>query len=284
MNRIRILTLGVMLAGFSLFMSCDKNGDFLLFSIQNDIDLGFQMDMEIEADPTNFPILDRTQYADAYDYLDDMVLEILDNADISYREEFAWEVHIIDQDVLNAFVTPGGYIYVYNGLIQYLDTADDLAGVIGHEIAHADQRHGSKQLQREYGISLLLNIILGDDPSALEAIVAQVAAVGGSLKFSRAAESEADAFSVEYLAQTHYACDGAASFFQKLIDQGQSGGIPEFLSNHPNPDNRVANIQAKAAQVDCSTDLYLDSPSAGCGGDTEYECFKEDYLPDLTPA
>lgn len=271
-----------MLVGFSLFMSCDKNGDFLLFSIQNDIDLGFQMDMEIEADPTNFPILDRTQYADAYDYLDDMVLEILDNADISYREEFAWEVHIIDQDVLNAFVTPGGYIYVYNGLIQYLDTADDLAGVLGHEIAHADQRHGSKQLQREYGISLLLNIILGDDPSTLEAIVAQVASVGGSLKFSRAAESEADEFSVEYLAETKYACNGAASFFQKLIDDDQTAGVPEFLSTHPSPENRVADINAKATEEDCSTEAYSDqATSCSSSSGTEYQCFKENMLPDL---
>ncbi len=271
-----------MLAGFSLFTNCDKNGDFLLFSIQNDIDLGFQMDMEIEADPTNFPILDRTQYADAYDYLDDMVLEILDNADISYRSEFAWEVHIIDQDVLNAFVTPGGYIYLYSGLIQYLETADDLAGVLGHEIAHADQRHSSKQLQRQYGISLLLSIASGEETSQIEALVGQIAGTLGTLAFSRAAESEADAFSVEYLAQTQYACDGAASFFQKLIDQGQGGGIPEFLSTHPNPDNRVEAIQAKATEEGCSTDPFADtatSCSASLG--TEYQCFKENMLPDL---
>ena len=143
-----ILVLGLMSAG--LFMSCDANGDFLLFSIQNDKDLGAQMAAEIESNPTEFPILSRTQYPDAYDYIDDMIEHILDNADITYKNEFVWEVHIIDQDVLNAFVTPGGYIYVYTGLIKYLDNADDLAGVLGHEIAHADQRHSSKQLQRQY--------------------------------------------------------------------------------------------------------------------------------------
>lgn len=270
----------VLLVGASLnFMSCDANGDFLLFSIQNDIDLGAQMDAEIEASP-DFPILSRAAYPDAYAYLDDMVEHILDNADITYREEFAWEVHIIDQNVLNAFVTPGGYIYVYNGLIQFLDTSDDLAGVLGHEIAHADRRHSSKQLQRQYGIQLLLSIALGDEPSQMEALVGQVAGTLGVLAFSRGAESEADAYSVEYLTQTRYACNGAAAFFQKLIDEGSAGGGPAFLSTHPNPDNRVEAINTAASG--CNTDPYADTassctPTSGL----EYQCFKEDMLPNL---
>jgi len=280
MKSIKHIVFGLAIGALALFGSCDKNGDFLLFSIQNDIDLGAQMDAEIEANPQEFPILSRSQYPEAYAYLDDMVLEILDNADISYRDEFVWEVHIINQDVLNAFVTPGGYIYVYSGLIQYLDRADDLAGVIGHEIAHADQRHSSKQLQREYGISILLNIIVGEEASTLETIVGQIAGTGAVLAFSRGAESEADAYSVEYLANTRYACNGAASFFQKLIDEGSGGGIPEFLSTHPNPDNRVEDINAKADGINCSTDFYLD-PEVSCNAtsDREYTCWKENELP-----
>ena len=281
MKSIKHIVFGLAVGALVLFGSCDKNGDFLLFSIQNDLDLGAQMDAEIEANPQEFPILSRSQYPEAYAYLDDMVLEILDNADISYREEFAWEVHIIDQDVLNAFVTPGGYIYVYNGLIQYLDRADDLAGVLGHEIAHADQRHSSKQLQREYGISILLNIIIGEEASTLETIVGQIAGTGAVLAFSRGAESEADAYSVEYLAQTKYACNGAASFFQKLIDEGAGGGIPEFLSTHPNPDNRVEDINAKATGLSCSTTRFADDEAAGCAVTYDYDCFRYDWLPDL---
>jgi predicted Zn-dependent protease len=279
MKHIKHTVFGLMIASVALFISCDKNGDFLLFSIQNDIDLGAQMDAEIEANTQEFPILSRTTYSAAYSYLDDMVEHILDNADISYREEFVWEVHIINDDVLNAFVTPGGYIYVYSGLIKYLDNADDLAGVIGHEIAHADQRHSSKQLQRQYGISMLLSIILGDEPSVLEEAVGQIAGTGAILAFSRGAESEADAFSVEYLANTRYACNGAASFFQKLIDEGAGGGIPEFLSTHPNPDNRVADINAKATQEGCSTDQYADNTLPNCVADTDYICFKCEFLP-----
>jgi predicted Zn-dependent protease len=279
MKMIKHTLLGLGIASIVLFTSCDANGDFLLFSIQNDKDLGAQMAAEIEANSNEFPLLSRTQYPQAYDYLDEMVSEILDNADVTYKDEFVWEVHIIDQPILNAFVTPGGYIYVYSGLIKYLDKADDLAGVLGHEIAHADQRHSSKQLQRQYGISVLLSMIIGNEPSQLENAIGQIAGTGAVLAFSRGAEAEADEYSVQYLAKTRYACNGAASFFQKLIDEGQGGGTPEFLSTHPNPDNRVEDINAKATAKGCSTAAYTDAPGAGCAGNTEYLCFKEDYLP-----
>lgn len=283
MKLIKNVILGLLLAAGGVFISCDANGDFLLFSIQNDKDLGAQMDAEIESNSTEFPILSRTQYANAYAYLDDMVEHILDNADITYRDEFAWEVHIIDKPILNAFVTPGGYIYVYSGLIKYLDNADDLAGVLGHEIAHADRRHSSKQLQRQYGISVLLSMILGEESSQLEQAVGQIAGTGAVLAFSRGAESEADEYSVEYLAQTRYACNGAASFFQKLIDEGQSGGTPEFLSTHPSPDNRVADINSKATALSCTTTAFSDTALPNCVAARDYLCFKCDYLPGGCP-
>ena len=271
--------LGLAIGSIGIFSSCDANGDFLLFSIQNDKDLGAQMAAEIESNPTEFPILSRTLYPDAYDYIDDMILEILNNADITYREDFVWEVHIIDKDILNAFVTPGGYIYVYSGLIKYLNNADDLAGVLGHEIAHADQRHSSKQLQRQYGISVLLSMIIGEEASQLESAVGQIAGTGAILAFSRGAEAEADEYSVKYLSKTRYACNGAASFFQKLLDEG-AGSPPEFLSTHPSPDNRVEDINTKAGNIGCSTVSYADT-ATGCTPTSgkEYTCLQLEYLP-----
>ena len=281
MKSLKKYTLVMMCLVPLLFGGCDENGNFLIFSIEEDKNLGAQMDAQIESDPVNYPILSRTEYPEAYAYLDGMVNEILQNGDVTYRDEFVWEVHIINQDVLNAFVTPGGYIYVYSGLIQYLERADDLAGVIGHEIAHADQRHGSKQMQKQYGVALLLSIALGDDATALESIVADVASGLASLAFSRADENEADAFSVRYLANTQYACNGAATFFERLTDEGLAGAVPEFLSTHPSPVNRVADINAEAGAIGCSVTASLDSPSGSCAADTEYDCFRFDYLPDL---
>ena len=265
------------IGSLGIFSSCDANGDFLLFSIEDDKKLGAQMAAEIADNPQDFPLLERnTASQNAYAYLDDMIEHILDNADITYRNDFAWEVHIIDQDVLNAFVTPGGYIYVYTGLIQYLDNADDLAGVLGHEIAHADQRHSSKQLQRQYGISVLLSMILGEESSQLETAVGQIAGTVAGLKFSQGAEAEADEYSVEYLAKTRYACNGAATFFEKLIADGNGSGPLDFLSTHPSPESRVDDINSKATALSCSTEPFADDLGSCISKD--YICFKCDYL------
>lgn len=240
----------------SFFTSSCGSDKPLFISLEQEKRLGEQLDSAITADPQQYPVLDRSQYPDAYNYLEGIFSKII-NSEVRYEEEFPWEIHLIENDTtLNAFATPGGYIYVYTGLIKYLDKEDDLAGVLGHEVAHADLRHSARALERQYGISLLLSVILGEDPSQL----AQIAAGLANLKFSRNFESEADDQSVVYLSETNYNCAGARSFFKKLTEEEQAGRVPEFLSTHPNPPDRVENITEKAAEVGCSTDP-LNPPS-----------------------
>lgn len=245
----------VLIIGLLLFNSCkDKNENFVFFSIEQDVDLGSQVSEEIENDPDQFPILDETEYSEAYSYLNNLLDYILTSGEVQYKDEFVWDIHIIANDsVLNAFATPGGYIYVYTGLIKYLDQEDDLMGVLGHEVAHSDLRHTSRNLQRQYGINVLLQLLTGENPSQLEQIAGQIAGTAAGLSFSREFEVEADERSVEYLANTPYACNGAYSFFQKLLDEGQAGGTPEFLSTHPNPEDRVEDINTKAEEINCDT-------------------------------
>jgi len=247
--------LGIFVALAFTLSSCDKNDNISVFSIQNDLELGQEVDQQITSDP-QFSILDRNQNPQAYAYLDSMTGAILQSDAVAYRDEFAWEFKIInDSQTLNAFATPGGYIYVYTGLIKYLDEPDALAGVMAHEIAHADLRHTSRNLQRKYGVSILLSIVLGEDPGQLEQIAGQVAGTLSGLSFSREFERESDAKSVEYLADTEYGCQGAKLFFQKLEASGQGGDTPQFLSTHPSPDNRVSDIEDKVSEVGCATDL-----------------------------
>lgn len=246
----------LLLTTAALLSSCDKNNNVsLFFSPSDDIALGQQVSEEIAADP-NFKLLSRAEYPQAYGYLDSMMNDILNSGEVAYREEFIWDVTIVhDDEVLNAFAAPGGYLYVYTGLIKYLDNADALAGVMGHEIAHADLRHTSRNLQKQYGVAFLLNLLAGEEVSEMETIAGQIAGTLAGLQFSRAYETEADEKSVEYLAETHFACDGAKIFFQKLEAAGQGGGVPEFLSTHPNPDNRIQNIEEKAVEENCETAL-----------------------------
>ena len=252
MSSLKTTILLVLLGAITFSISCDENGDFLLFSVEDDKMLGAQVAEEIESDPS-FNLMSRDEYPAAYEYIDAMLTSILNSDEITFKEEFDWNVTLIDDDqTLNAFATPGGQLYVYTGLIYFLDKEDDLAGVLGHEIAHSDQRHGSKQLQRQYGISVLLSILTGGEEGTLKEIVGQIAGTGAILAFSRDAEAEADDYSVRYLADTQYACNGAAAFFEKLL-QNQETRQPEFLSTHPSPDNRVEDINTTATELGCST-------------------------------
>ncbi len=147
--------------------------------------------------------------------------------------------------MLNAFATPGGYIYVYTGLIKFLDSEDQLAGVMGHEIAHSARRHSTSQMTKVYGVAALSSVITGNaNPSMLE----QVAISLIQLKFSRNHETDADTHSVIYLCDSGYNAAGAAGFFKKMEGQPTP---PAFLSTHPNPGDRVRKIEEKAEELGC---------------------------------
>lgn len=233
---------------FLLMTSCEDG--IALFSIEDDKAMGAQVAAEIASDPS-FVILPESSNAAAYAYLNSMKTQILNGGEVKYADEFVWQLTIIDDDAtLNAFATPGGYIYVYTGLIKYLDDASSLAGVMGHEIGHADGRHSSKQMQKQYGVVTLLQIVTGGDPGAL----AQLAANLLSLSFSRTDETDADNRSVQYLCPTDFEADGAAKFFIK-IEAENNPSPPQFLSTHPNPSNRIENLQEKGDAASCGTEM-----------------------------
>lgn len=237
-----------LLATILLLGACkDKSVTELLFPVSQDIALGKQLSDEIANNPTEYPVVPRSQAPEAYAYLEAMRDKILESPDMRYKDQFAWELKIIDQEVLNAFAAPGGYIYIYTGLIDYLDSESDLAGVLGHEIAHADRRHSVNQMIKQYGVQMMLDIALGKEESKMKEISAGL--VG--LKFSRSDESEADEYSVRYLCPTDYKGNGAAEFFRKLEAEGQSGGTPAFLSTHPSPDKRVESIDELSSELNC---------------------------------
>lgn len=263
-----MLSLIAIIVAVSFSYSCEQiknmGKNVNLFPISQDKQLGLQVKEEINSNTTEYKILDRSKYATAYSHLDRITNNILNSGKVEHKNDFAWETYIIhDDNVLNAFCTPGGYIYVYTGLIKYLDSESDLAGVMGHEIAHADLRHSTSQLTKQYGIEILGAIALGEKS---QTTVAQVAKSMVGLKFSRDHETQADANSVSYLCPTIYHADGAASFFEKLVKNNQTGGTPEFLSTHPSPANRVEAIKAKSKTMSCK---------AGQAYTSQYAAFKK---------
>jgi len=241
-----------------LLIGCTSDGLFdglNLFTVEEDIEFGEQLRDEIAANPDDFPILDESSYPEAYDHIYRIRDSILNSSEVTHADTFAWETYIIhDDDVLNAFCAPGGFIYVYTGLINYLEYEDELAGVMGHEIAHADRRHSTQQLTQIYGLSMMMEVILGTNTSS----AAEIAAGLVNLSFSRDHETDADEYSVRYLCETEYAADGAAGFFAKLLEE-EGISIPEFISTHPSSDDRVEEIANWAEVLGCSVEYNPES-------------------------
>lgn len=255
-----------LVVGVSVVLSScggSKGTGINLFTLQQDKELGAQVAQEIDNNPQEYPILDSARNAAAYKFLYDMRDEILNAGNVLHKDYFLWRLRIIqDDNTLNAFCTPGGYIYVYTGLMKYLDAEDQLAGVLAHEIAHADYRHSTRQMTRQYGIQVLLNVLAGDR-EALKQVT------GGliGLRFSRSHETEADKGSVSYLCPTEYDAAGGAKFFQKIQEEG-GNRTPEFLSTHPNPENRIE-------------DFYNEKIELGCMGEEDHKTRYEKFLATL---
>lgn len=159
-----------------------------------------------------------------------------------------WEVNTISSDELNAFCMPGGKIMFYTGLIKRLNLSDEeIAVVMGHEIAHALREHSREQVsqamaaQATIGIGAAL-LGLGDGAASLanagyDALIATT--------FSRGDESEADRIGLELSARAGYDPRAGVTLWQKMLKAGQSGSRPpEFLSTHPAETSRIQQIEA----------------------------------------
>jgi predicted Zn-dependent protease len=115
-------------------------------------------------------------------------------------------------------------------------------------MAHADRRHATENLTKNVGISILLDILVGNNPDTLASIAADWAAGLGSLAFSRANEYEADEYAVKYLKRTDYSACSLGDFFAKMkAQEGSSERPPVFLSTHPSPEDRLDRINENCA-------------------------------------
>lgn len=248
MRKITLIFISILV----ILSSCavvKKAENLNLFSIADDKKFGAEVATEIESDPTKYKILDSSKNVAVYKYIYKVRDNILNSGQVEHKNDFSWRIRVIhDDSTLNAFCTPGGYIYVYTGILKFLDSEDQLAGVLGHEMAHADKRHSTRQMTQMFGVEMMLQIVAGN-----RELVKQVSGALIVLKFSRNHETEADLFSVKYLCGTSYNAAGGAGFFEKIQAKG-GARTPEFLSTHPDPGNRVKNFQTNKTALGCTAD------------------------------
>ena len=165
----------------------------------------------------------------------------------SERPNLPWEFHVVDDASVNAFALPGGFIYVTRGLMASINDEAELATVIGHEIGHVTNRHSVQQISKAQLAQLGLGI--GSILSSDIARFGQLASAGLSilfLKYGRDAENQADQAGFRYALNQNYDVREMTDVFQTLNRVGEASGggkLPEWLSTHPNPENRIEHIE-----------------------------------------
>jgi len=175
-------------------------------------------------------------------------------------QKWNWQLSLINAPILNATCAPGGKITFYTGIIDQLNLSDDeIAAIMGHEIAHALREHGRERLSQAMAQSTITNIALAAAGGYGAQINAanQVAQYVLVLPNSRQHESEADAIGIELAARAGYNPRAAISVWQKMMKASKGKNPPEFLSTHPSGETRIEQLSALMPAVE---PLYRDAP------------------------
>lgn len=228
---------------------------FNLFSAQQDVQLGQEAVREV---PKQMTLL-RNRDLDAYL---DVLLRKLEksryartlNRDGSRSELFPFNIHAVYDKKINAFSLPGGPLFVNTGAIEAADNEAQLAGVIAHEMSHVVLRHMTNQASKRELVALPA-VLAG--AMAGHSLLGQLAQLGivftansALLKFSRTDEAEADYNGAEMMADAGYNPIEMARFFEKLEEKaGRGAAIEQFLSDHPNPGDRIAAISDEVREM-----------------------------------
>jgi predicted Zn-dependent protease len=156
---------------------------------------------------------------------------------------------VVKGEQINAFTTPGGDIYVFTGLLKAADNEAELVSVLAHEVAHVTERHIAEKLVATYGLQTLIDAALGQNAGMLAQLVASLGSQGYLLRYSREQESQSDRSGIRYMTRAGYNPEAFITFFQTLQRRSGGGGIPEFLSSHPSPANRISQARSIIRQM-----------------------------------
>lgn len=219
------------------------------FKVQEDVKLGNQASAEVEK---QYPVLDD---ADATAYVSRVGQRLVAAIPTQFREpSFNYRFKIVNARDINAFALPGGPMYVNRGMIEAARNEGEMAGVMAHEISHVALRHATAQATEQSKVKNqlgMLGMILGGAILGGQA-GAQLGAAGAAVwmtKYSRAYETQADTLGVQIMANAGYDPQDLANVFKTIQQQNGGRGAPEWLSDHPDPGNRIENITREASRL-----------------------------------
>jgi len=242
----------------SLALSCGSGGgagNFNLISIEEEWQLGTQLSQDIARQVrfNNDPAVN--------EYVRSLGQRIVAQTPDPFNK-LPWDFHVVDDPSINAFAIPGGHVYVNTGLIAAAENASELAGVMAHEISHVTARHTTEAISRQYGVSILAGLVLGQNPSQLSQIAAQIVAGGAMARFSRDDEREADELGIQAMYKAGYDPRGMAAMFRVLLAHAQSNPsrVEQFFSTHPTTEERIRDAERRANDLAQRADLITDEP------------------------
>jgi len=191
-------------------------------------------------------------------YSDTSLAQLIDRvgkklAAVSERPDLDWHFRLLDSPVVNAFALPGGYIYITRGILAAMNSEAQLAGVIGHEIGHVTARHTAQQITKSQiaGVGLLAGMILSPDVARYGDII-QGSLGLMFLKFGRDDETQADDLGIRYAVKAGYdprEIPPTYDMLQRLSQRTGSGGLPSWLSTHPDPGDRKVRTSTVAHEA-----------------------------------
>jgi len=176
-------------------------------------------------------------------YVDKVGNRVLSSTEAG-KSPFQFEFYLLaDNKTVNAFALPGGQVFITMGLYKLLKSEDQLAGVLGHEIGHVINRHGSEHMAKQELTQQLVQATQVASGGYDQGMIAQYVGQMVNLKYGRDDEIESDKYGVKYLVESGYKPEAMIEVMEILNDASGKNKSPEFLSSHPNPENRIQKIK-----------------------------------------
>ncbi len=228
-----ILCLSLLLAGCATYYNpVTEKEEYTLYTEQDEIDMGIAIDKKLQKE---------NKIVETPEYIKEIAEKVGKKSD---RPNLNYTVRIIENKEINAFATPGGFIYLYTGLLEKIESNDEIANIIGHEIGHICARDGINQLQKTLLYSIPASILLSNKSAAIQNAI-DAAFTITMLKYSREQELRADKLGLTYASYAGYNPEGMISFFKKLQDiEKKSPSLKiTFLSSHPDIADRIDNAE-----------------------------------------
>ena len=208
-----------------------------VFDAEDQVKIGNAISNSIQSNSQKFGVLNEMDYPELYFHLNTMIDQITNTSTVQHREDFDWKITILeDDDEVNAFIIPGGHLYVYTGLLRFFQGEHELVGAIAHEVAYADSDLLVNQLKNEFGSKKLSKVLSNDDSSD---IIDEMAQSIKDMVYLESDVEKADSFCTDIICEFVWDGDGLLS----ILKRGGTASAPiDWLQSKPVDNDRLVHL------------------------------------------